>query len=536
MSDMTIDRRGFVAAGAAAGGVALLAGGLGASPRAAMAQEQSQDDDLLAGVGVEEGADLSGARYDVDVVIAGSGAAGVSAAVEAGELGLSALLVEASGVFGGSTAFAEGVLGMNTRYQQEQGISNDIDACVAQEIEGSSYLANIDLVRGFISNADDNIQWLEDNGVAFIEPPNTLNPLNTFQHFYDGQGATMVASMIDKAESLGVTCLTGTRAMRAVMEDGAVAGVVAADGDGEFVIKAKALVLATGGFIQNPALFDEKFPFYPSSRIMSTAAAHHLGDGYAISTAAGGDTHGVCSPGWVWAGLKSFDIHSQISCAACNQPYLWVNDQGERFVSEDLLLKFSTVCNAILSQRRVFSIMTQDEVDRLMNDGCQVGWGSYIFTGEKLEDLQNQLDEAIQEQPEGFYYADGVEELAGKTGLDPATLRETVEHYNEMVAAGVDEDFGKAAQYLHEVPTDGRMYAFELMANATNLTGGVVINGSCEVITADGEAIPGLYGAGADCSGLTGFIYVSTLGGSKQSFSVYTGRTAVRSAAAYIGA
>jgi fumarate reductase flavoprotein subunit len=102
-----------------------------------------------------------------------------------------------------------------------------------------------------------------------------------------------------------------------------------------------------------------------------------------------------------------------------------------------------------------------------------------------------------------------------------------------MVTKGVDTDFNKPASFLRQVPVNDRFYAFELMANATNLTGGVVINPKCEVIDEKGKPVKGLYGAGADCSGLTGFTYFSKLGGSKQMFSVYTGRTSGANAAAY---
>ena len=484
-------------------------------------------------IGLETVLSLSDKSYEADVVIAGSGAAGMAAAVEAASQGVSVILVEAGGTLGGSTAFAEGLLGLNTKYQRARGISNDVEEAVAAELVGSAYLANIYLLRGFLRSADENIEWLEEHGVTFLPEPNTINPLNTYQHFYDGRGKTAIAALAKNAESMGADLRLNTRVKRVILEEGALQGVTVESDDGEYLIATKALILATGGFLQNPELFDEKFP-YPSRRIMNIGAPHHYGDGYLIAKAAGGDQHGVCSPGWVWAGLKSFDIHSELSTAACNEPYLWVNEAGERFIPESLLLKFSTICNAILSQKRVFSILTQTEVDRLMSEGCTVGWGSYILTGAKLGDLQNQLDKAIANNPEGFYYADSLDGIAKAINVDPSILRKTITDYNMMVENGEDTEFGKPKQFLHTVPVEDRYYAFELMANATNLTGGIVINPACEVIDENGKPISGLYGAGADCSGLTGFTYFSTLGGAKQSFSIYTGRTAAKSAVRYV--
>ena len=53
------------------------------------------------------------------------------------------------------------------------------------------------------------------------------------------------------------------------------------------------------------------------------------------------------------------------------------------------------------------------------------------------------------------YKADSIEELAEKIGVPADTLTATVARYNELCAAGVDEDFGKDAQYLDAIEKVG---------------------------------------------------------------------------------
>lgn len=530
---MELTRRNFLQGASVLGVGAAVAGLTGCSPSAASKASTTESAESPTDIGLETKLTAADATTTVDIVVLGSGAAGVSAAVQACEEGMNVALLD-RGSWGGSTAFAEGILGLNTDTQKARGISNDIEECVTTEIVNSNYLANIYIIRGFLDDADANLEWLKSNGVPFMAEPNAVNPLNTFQHFYDGQGKAMVAAMVSRAEELGAILLENTRGKRLIMEDDKVSGIVVEGDDGEYVIATNAVVLATGGFIQNSALFEENFP-YDSERIVNTAAPGHEGDGYLMAKAAGGDQHGICAPGWVWAGLEEFDIHSELSTAACNEPYLWVNEVGERFVSEALLINFSSVCNALLSQRKTYSILSQTEVDRLMKEGCTVGWGSYILTGAVLSDLQNELDEAEKTNPEGFYSATSIKGLAEALGIDETVLTETLTDYSAMAESGVDTDFSKPAKYLRPLPLgDSKYYAFELMANATNLTGGVVVNEKSEVVTPDGKAIGGLYAAGCDASGLTGFTYVSKLGGSKQQFSVWGGRTAAQSAAEYL--
>jgi fumarate reductase flavoprotein subunit len=522
---------GVALAGAAAIGV------LGACSPQEAKRDASGDDEgsgaaASAEIGLAESFDAASARYDVDLVVVGSGAAGISAAVQAGQEGGSALLVEVADALGGSTAFAEGLMGLRSKYQLNNGIDFDIEEELLADVEFSRYVASQPLLKRFFGQADEDIEWLESNGVEFHPEPNPHSPT---QVFYVGQGKTMVATMADRARESGIELLTGTRAKRLHLDGGKVAGLIVEDGEGEYPIRTKAVILATGGFINNEEIFDETFPF-DYGRIKVTAAPHHQGDGRVMAWAAGADDAAVHSYGWTWCGLKNFDIHSQLSTAACNEPFFWVNQTGKRFIPESLVIRFSTVPYAVIQQQRPFSILTQQEVDRLMEEGCTVGWGSYIFAGEKLTDLQSELDAAKAAMPEGFYYADSLAALAAELDIAEGALAATVAEYNAMVAAGEDTEFHKPAQYLRAVSEEGPFYAFELQPNMLTTHGGLVVNDQCEVVDSSGTRIDGLYGAGVDCSGYTGFYYNDLHGGCTQAFSVFSGRTAASNALAYAAA
>lgn len=522
-----MDRRQFVAAAAASGIVANAAG-------TALASEKEMIDGV---VGVETGTDLSDARYDVDILIAGSGCAGSCCAVEACDQGLSVLMCEAASFFGGTTCATEGGCALNSKYLDELGIHTDLDEASSEEYLFSNYLANKYIIDDFIHAIDDNFVWMEEYcGVEFEKDP-TCNTLAPNQHFYVGKGAGMIATMVDLATSKGATCVLNNCVKRAIMEDGKIVGAVVMDldADEEYLVKCKALVLATGGFAQNPELIEQKLPWLNTDRCVNSAMGRVEGDGYYISTACGGDTHGMVTVGWYDPVPKSFPFFTELGVAAECTPYLWVNERAERWIKEDMTIRFSEVCYAIFSQRRVISILSQSAVDRMMTEGCPVGWAGYIKNGTVLTDLQNQLDAAKEDMPEGFFYGETFAEFAESAGLDADALSATIERYADMVAAGDDADYHKDPKYLWDAPVDGEpMYGFELCSNLLNVSGGVVINPEMNVITTAGVQIPGLYSAGADASGLLGFIYPNQFASTKQGWCLHSGRRAAQNAAKYI--
>jgi hypothetical protein len=59
-----------------------------------------------------------------------------------------------------------------------------------------------------------------------------------------------------------------------------------------------------------------------------------------------------------------------------------------------VVVRFAKIAQAVTQQQRAFSILTQQEVGRIRTEGCTVGWGSYISAGDKLTELQSELDAA----------------------------------------------------------------------------------------------------------------------------------------------
>lgn len=533
---MSITRRNFLKgglAGAAGVGVIGLAGCSAGTPSSSNDKASKTSEASEGGLfdsGIETELSLDDAKYDVDVVVVGGGAAGMAACAQAAEEGLNVLLVEATSAVGGTTQFAEGIAGIATAQQQAAGANLNVQDLVNEEMVFSNYCVDSRLLKDFLDAADDDIAWLESMGVEFYP-----DIINVTQHLYVGQGAAMIEKVNAYALDNGAQILTNTKAKRLfVGDDGAVCGLVCEGDDGDVVIKAGAVILACGGYIQNNDMMDSLQRF-SHDRVKITANAGHDGAQLNMAYSAGGERSGITLMHFIWAALESFDLHSELSTAACNEGYFWVDSHGRRFCDESLTTNPSCINNIILNQKKAYSILTDAEAQRLATEGCTIGWGSYIFAGSPMTDLPNQLAEAKESKPTGFFYGDTVAELAEALGVEADTLQETIENYNAMVAAGADTEFGKQAPFLHEVPVSGPFYAFELKCSAFCTMGGIRVNQQNEVLDENFDGIPGLYCAGVDCSGLQGTTYCMGIGGGAQGYAVYSGRNSVRCAKEYLG-
>ena len=103
-----------------------------------------------------------------------------------------------------------------------------------------------------------------------------------------------------------------------------------------------------------------------------------------------------------------------------------------------------------------------------------------------------------------FILGDTLEEVAGTAGMDPETLKATVETYNGYVQSGNDEEFGRGADFMTMEIGSGPYYLVEQKPRFATTMGGLVINDSLEVQNTSGETVSGLYAAGEVVGGVMG--------------------------------
>ena len=127
--------------------------------------------------------------------------------------------------------------------------------------------------------------------------------------------------------------------------------------------------------------------------------------------------------------------------------------------------------------------------------------------------------------------ADTIEGLAEQLGIDPATLAQTLNEWNEIVKNQRDTQFGRTTG-MNEDLTTPPYYAIKIAPGIHHTMGGVKIDTSAQVIDTNGSVIPGLFAAGEVTGGVHGG---NRLGGNAVADIVIFGRIAAESAMAYLG-
>lgn len=159
---------------------------------------------------------------DVDIVVVGAGASGLTAAVEALLDGVSVLVLESQTKAGGNGSTTSVVMGVGTPMQEKLGISLTPAEIINAEMETFNY--SVDGVRwsSLVRNSADNIQWLIDQGCQFNGNVDNYHGVGVVDtgHWWTGDtgrdGETgYVAPMVNRVEEFGgrASC-TRSRARR----------------------------------------------------------------------------------------------------------------------------------------------------------------------------------------------------------------------------------------------------------------------------------------------------------------------------------
>ena len=527
-----ISRRDFLKASAATGIITAL--GSLATGVPVMAEEGSEESGGKSYL-PQESYDIAEER-NFDVVVVGAGGGGMSAAIRAAQLGLSTVLLEQRNVTGGTTLFTEGLFAINSHFQKENG-KNPPDLgydLFTVAMDYHHWYADGALFRKYLDKSGENIDWLESVGVEFSGTGTMCdNEYNTWHQYKyeEGQisGRTYVDNLTKAVTEAGATLVLGSEGVNIIQaEDGTVTAIIAKEED-KFIQynAAKGIILATGGYSDNPDMIRE-FGKNPD-RIDPMGAGGRNGFGINAARQAGGTLapspgclvfYGGCIPGIMYG--------SHLYCASAFQPYFWINGSCERFVNEYYAERnFCFSGNAQSMQDRVISLVTQKQMDDMFENGGTFGCGEYIHAGEPLTKL---WDEFQAQKDKGNEYVHGpletLDDVAAEMGLDADALKASVEKYNGFCAAGSDPEFSKDAKYLFPLE-EGPYYAFELFAGIFTTVGGMKITSDGQVLTAEGKAIPHLYAIGCDAGGIYGDSYdVSICEGSCQGFAVFSGKAA----------
>lgn len=452
-----------------------------------------------------------------DIIIVGAGMSGLTTAVAAAEKGGKVTLFSASSapISRGGSNFAR-----NSKVMQELKVEPFAPSpFYYHEMRAASFaIDQRKWMRGY-NESEEAMNWMIDianeAGLSVIlERDNNFDLGPHYAHAFSTLGDSAMVStgqqgaveaLEKKALEYGVEIVYDMKAEQLIREDGGrVTGVVASkingSGEGYVQFNGKYIVLATGDY----SLDKEMLACY-CPEALNVVGFDQVETDYNTSFQMGGIYGGDGQKMGLWIGAAWQKAEAapmyQGGWGGGHEPlgFHWglnVNTRAERYQREDVSAPYTA--HHLLSQpeMKAYGIWTKNYPQTIIDRGQQ--W--YLFGSDytlppKTAEEMIQIWNAGAE--EGSYFkADTLDDLAKQLDLDPAKLKETVAHYNELVKAGVDTDFYKDPTYLVEIEETGPYYAAVNTCTFMTIMGGLRTSADMEVCDENDEPIPGLFNVG----------------------------------------
>ena len=457
----------------------------------ALTQAGADMDKMTAAVAASE---LEDVQMDADVVVVGAGAAGLSAALKTAQNGHSVILLEKMGVIGGASAMAgSGTMATGSKWQKEDGYEDSAEKLVEDMMANGHQKNDRATVELFANTIGEAFDWLVGEDGAAVPYQRSGKPSRSYSG--EGRGAGVCKNLAERLEAAGGTLLTNTPATELVVENGAVVGVKA-EGEGKaYTIRAKAVILASGGYGANDALVPDEYKKF-------VYAGHAGATGDAIKMVEGLDAD-LINMDLVNTQPNSMILPSGLGqycnpgvAGAYKAGAYMVNQNGERFFNESA--NAWDLMQAMKQNEAQYLIMDQTAFDNF-NAGMT---NSKIYT---MEDVEKWLSDDYDGQPvmkQGATLA----ELCEKLNLPADAVEDSAKAFNDCAAAQTADAFGRTPAAAQS--EGGPFYALQMHIRYYASLGGLHINDSMQVLNTKQEAIPGLYAAGEVVGGLEGDVYM----------------------------
>ncbi|MBP5448137.1 MAG: flavocytochrome c [Treponema sp.] len=444
---------------------------------------------------------------ECDIVIVGAGGAGMTAAIEATKRGAKVILLEKMGTVGGNTNSATGGLNASeTSIQKQLGIQDSNEQYYQDTMKGGREINDKSLVRTMVNNSAAIVDWLISLGADLTDVGKMAGSTNKRTHRPQGGapvGTHLVKVLKQNLDSLGIDLRLNSKVTNVLNQDGKPAGVKVDYKGKTYSIKAKAVIIATGGFGANPKMVVQYKPNLEGFGTTNHKGA--TGDAFAWLEQFNAQT----------VDMEQIQTHPtvipsngfMITEAVRGNGAIMINREGKRFGNE---------------------MATRDVMSKNVLD--QTGKTAWLFFDQGVRESLK----AIEGYAKKGLLTEGksVEEIAAALGLPEDALKATLDEYNAAQKSGSgDAAFGRKASEMPRALDNPPYYAVEVAPAIHHTMGGLKIDTSARVLNKNGQVIPGLFAAGEVTGGVHG---ANRLGGNAVADIEIFGKIAADSACEFI--
>jgi len=431
-----------------------------------------------------------------DVVVIGSGFAGLAAAIEAKLAGSSVVVLEKMKGCGGNSFICDGVMAApETTMQKEAGIRDSPDNMYEDMMKAGEGLNQPRLVRTVVENAADAFRWTRDFlGVRYLDRVDQFGGHSVPRCYttHNRSGSAIVGKMFAKLEALGIRLRTRVRLQTLLRdEDGRVRGVRARKGyeypreDSGVVVHIqarRAVVLATGGFANDIPFRTAQDPRL-DERIDSTNKFSTTAEGLREAMRIGG-----------------LPVHlSRIQLGPWTSPDEKRYGIGPDFASY-IAFPYGVLVNPSTGRRIVNEL-----ADRKIRADAILATGNPCVAVADVKGIQRSgrtIDHCLKKGVVKAFA--NLEDVAEHYSIPREPFLSTVRRFNGYVRSERDEEWGKPVVEGTAPLETPPFHCIRLWPKVHHTMGGILIDTDARVLDLSKRPIPGLYAAGEVAGGVHG--------------------------------
>ena len=322
-----------------------------------------------------------------------------------------------------------------------------------------------------------------------------------------GIGGALIGQLVFLALQRNIPIWLNSPMIELIHEKGIVQGAVVMKDGKRTEIRAKAVILAAGGFARNNEMRQKYHP-HPITTEWTVATAGDFGDAIRAGIAVGAETALMDDAWWGPCFIDSKGV-SQFMIWERSFPYSMIVDKsGKRFMNESASY---VDCGHWQYERndQVPAIPAYLIFDQHHHKYYPFGVG--LPGAEPKEYFESGM----------LTKADTLSELAQKIGVDPQGLEETVKKFNQNALMGKDPDFHRGDSAYDRIYSDPGVkpnpnlapltkppfYSVKVWPGDLGTKGGLLTDEHARVLDKKGNPIPGLYAAGNSSASVMGHTY-----------------------------
>lgn len=458
---------------------------------------------------------------ETDIVIIGSGFAGLAAAIEAKEAGSSVIIIEKMKGIGGNSTISDGVVAAaQTQMQQKMDIQDSPQKMMQDMMKAGMGLNHPALVETLVNNSGTTFQWSIDSlGVKYMDRVDQFGGHSVPRSCTTEaqSGSVIIRQLLKKVNIFGISIRTKTFLKNILVEsDKRVCGVLVKEGYeypdetsgiGKYIKANKGVIIATGGFSN-----DVEFRLSHDPRL-----------DYSVDTTNKYSTKGEVLREAMQIGAMPVHL-SWIQLAPFATPDEKGYDVGGMFIGYSVL-PFGIIVDPTTGERFVNELGDRKQVcDAILSVGnpC-IGIADQKGVNASGWNVSRALKKGVVKS------FNEIGEIVKTYKISDSQLDDTIKRFNHSFTIGKDELFAKPLLSKAVALGNPPYYCVRIWPKVHHTMGGILINSKAQVVDLENRPIEGLFAAGEVTGGIHG---ACRLGGCAITECLVFGRIAGKNAAA----